>query len=183
MIRIPVITSRLVEPFVLAASLALVLALALSACDGSDAQQMFEADAAQPPSGITPTDQEGNLTGAPDPDDWRTSPLFPTIVVEPAYPNPVPAGYTGPIVINVNIPFPDNIPGLRLRIWDPRPPQRFPVVIDEVGPGNVFHFNSLSFTRSDVQAALQLADPRGLYRLYIHDGNDRLISYGDVQVD
>jgi hypothetical protein len=183
MIRVPSICSRFAESFPVSASLALVLVLALSACDASDGQQMFEADAARPPSGITPTDESGNVTGNPDPDDWRTSPLFPTVVVEPAYPNPVPSGYSGPVVINVNIPFADNISGLRLRIWDPRPPQRFPVVIDEVGPGNVFHFNSLSFTRSDVQAALQLADPRGLYRLYIHDGSNRLISYGDVRVD
>lgn len=137
-----------------------------------------------PPSGITETDVDGNVIGDPDPDDWRTAPAFPGVTIDPAYPNPVPVGFAGPVQIDVHAAFPDRIAGgLHLLIYDPRPVQQFAVLIDQIPPGSIFHINTLSFTRGDVQAVLDLPDPRGLYRMYIQDGAGRLISYGDVRVD
>jgi hypothetical protein len=158
------------------------LLVATSGCDTTGEQHAFEAQAAQPPSGITHTDMEGNVIGEEDPDDWRTSPLFPTVRVSPAYPNPVPASFTGVVRVPINIPFTSQISGgLRLLILDPRPPGRV-AVLNEIPPHSVFEFVELSFTLAGLQSALQLADPRGLYRLYVHDGAGRLISYGDLRV-
>lgn len=162
----------------------LVVLLLLTGCDVSDAQREFEADAAAPPAGITPTDADGNVVGTPDPDDWRSSPLFPSVTVLPAYPNPVPFGFVAPVTIEVSIPFTNVVAGgLVLLAIDNRPLGRFAVVLDQVPPESVFTLTSLRFTRSDLQVALNLPDPRGLYRLIIRDGSGRLISYGDVRIE
>jgi len=155
----------------------------LSACDRGSAQRDFEAMASLPPSGITETDVNGNIVGNVDPDDWRSAPLFPSVTVQPAFPNPVPFGFTGAVQIEVSVPFRESISGgLELLILDPRQQPRFARLIDRIPSGSVFQINTLSFTRSDVQVVLNLADPAGLYRLYIQDGSGRLVSYGDVQV-
>lgn len=158
--------------------------LLVAGCATGDAQREFELEAMLPPSGITETRVGDCAVGTVDPDDWRSAPLFPTVGVEPACPNPVPRGYTGPITVGVNAPFPEQISsGLRLLIWDPRPPTRLPAQIAHIPPGAVFHFNTLSFSRADVQIALALADAQGLYRLYLRDGAGRLISFGDLRVE
>jgi hypothetical protein len=160
------------------------LATALSGCDSTSAQREFEADAAMPPAGITPTDVDGNVIGEPDPDDWRTAPLFPSVTVQPAYPNPVPVGFAPPISIPVSIPFDGVIAGgLHLLIYDPRQPERFAVPVDHIPPGSLFEFVELRFTRAEAQSALQLADAAGLYRVFIQDGAGRLVSYGDIRME
>jgi hypothetical protein len=164
-------------------ALALGGLLALAACDSQTGQRSFEAEAAQLPSGITATDDQGNVVGSPDPDDWRTSPAFPSVTVSPVYPNPVPAAFTGTVRLPVSIPFTGSLAGgLRLLAYDPRPPGRLGIVAD-VPPNAVFEFTELNFTLPDLRAALQLADARGLYRLYLRDGTGRLVSYGDFRVD
>lgn len=163
----------------------LVVGLILAAgCDTGSAVADFEAAAAMPPAGITQTDENGNIVGNVDPDDWRTSPRFPSVAVAPAYPNPVAVNFTGPVQIDVSVPFRESIAGgLELLIWDPRLPEPFPRLIDRIPAQAIFQLNTLSFTRSDVQTTLNIVDPRGLYRLYIYDGAGRLVSYGDVRVE
>jgi hypothetical protein len=157
--------------------------LLLPGCDTSDAQRQFEFDASAPPSGITQTDQDGNVIGEPDPDDWRSAPLFPSVTVQPAFPNPVPAVFTAPVTVDVSVPFTSAITGgLVLLVIDNRQQGRFAAVLDFVPPESIFTLNSLRFTRSDLQIALNLPDPAGLYRLLVQDGTGRLISYGDVQI-
>lgn len=162
----------------------LTLPLAMAGCDTQVDQQTFEADAALPPQSITSTDEQGNVIGTPDADDWRSSPLFPTVSVQPIYPNPVPVDYTATVRLPVNIPFTDAIAGgMLLLAYDPSPPQGRIGVVAEVPPGAVFEFVELNFTLTDLRVALQLADARGLYRLYLQDGTGRLITYGDLRVE
>lgn len=163
---------------------ALLLAVALVACDTGEAQLDFEAEAALPPSGITPTDEEGNPTGPPDPNDWRAAPAFPSVRVGPAFPNPVPAGFGGSVRVPVTVPFAGVVRGeVVLLLFDPREFLQPIAQVDAV-PASVFPGTTeLRFTRSDVQAAFRSADPRGLYRAYVRDGSGRLLSYGDILVE
>jgi hypothetical protein len=166
-------------------SAALLLAVAaLSSCDSADAQRGFEADAALPPVGITPTDLDGNPVGPPDSDDWRTSPTFPSTAVGPAYPNPVAADYGGAVIVPIVVPFSGTVTGgVSLLLYDPRLQLRPVVLLDEL-PADAFPgAATLRFTMGDLRAAFQTADARGLYRAYIQDGTGRLISYGDIQVN
>lgn len=161
-----------------------MLSLVLAACDSGDAQRAFESDAALPPAGITQTDQDGNIIGDPDPDDWRSSPMYPSITVQPAYPNPVPPGYSGTVAVPVSIPFSNVIAGgLYLSVYDPRYPERGIPILDHIPPGALFEYVELRFTRAELQARLQLPDARGLYRLYVEDSAGRLISYGDLEIN
>jgi len=170
-------------PLALAALLALAAVLTLTACDSATPQRSFEADAAQPPAGITRTDADGNTLGPPDPDDWRSAPAFPSVRVSPAYPNPIPVGFTGSVRLPVSIPFTGSVAGgLVLFGYDARPPGRLGV-LDEVPAGSVFEFVELGFSLTDLRAALQLADARGIYRLYLRDGSGRLVTYGDLLVE
>lgn len=163
--------------------LIILLSLVWSACDSGDAQRAFESDAAMPPAGITQTDGDGNVIGEPDPDDWRTAPLFSSITVHPVYPNPVQPGYSGTVAVPVSVPFTNVVAGgLYLSIYDPRHPERGIPVLDHIPPGAIFEYVELRFTRSELQTRLQLADARGLYRLYVEDSAGRLISYGDLEV-
>jgi hypothetical protein len=174
---------RVNHPFPSIIAITLCLALA-PGCDSSDLQRQFEADAFRSPAGITRTDQDGNVIGDPDPDDWRSSPLFPSVTVQPAFPNPVPAGFTSPVTVEVSVPFTNVVAGgLVLLVYDPRQPGRFAALLDRLPPEAIFTINSLRFTRGDLQVALNLADPSGLYRLFVQDGSGRLVSYGDVRLE
>jgi len=166
------------------AALLVAAALTLPSCDSVEAQQGFEAEAASPPAGITPTDASGAATGPADPDDWRSAPAFPSASVGPAYPNPVPADFGGAVQVPVTFPFADTVTGtVTLVLYDPRQRFRPLALLDEVPAATFPGTSTLRFTLAELQAAFQLADARGLYRAYIRDGSGRLISYGDILIE
>lgn len=153
------------------ASLSLIaLAVLLAACDSQRKQDEFAEDASRPPSGYVNTTETGEIL-MDDPDDWRTAPLFAGKVrIDPARPNPVSAG-------NVVIPF--SIldfnairGGLVLRGFDAN--GRLIRLAAEPGatqPGGfAFSFNP------------SLLGSVGLHRLYIFDGADEIVSYGDLLI-
>lgn len=155
----------------------LLTAFLLISCSGDDAQREFESQAYQDPSGITMTNNQGSVSSF-DPDDWRISPIYQgTFEVTPPYPNPVQLGNL--IEFEYNVLSVQAVRGLDVRIqtnggWknlyrsfeNPLPPGQeiFRISASELSPDN-----------SD-----QLA--RGLHRIYFFDFNQRLISYGDVEV-
>src|SRR5690606_40269367 len=107
-------TLQLLPPMIrtaLAAAL-LLSALALGGCDAFEAQDAFEDDASEPPSGIFRTDDGVTpLGGENDPDDWRTAPLYATslfsVTLRP-FPNPV--SFSGGETVTLQVTTGDAIP-------------------------------------------------------------------------
>ena len=71
-----------------------ILLLLLLACDAGEDQDDFENQAFSEPNGFTRTNASGEIQSEDD-DDWRISPAyFGRVVIDPAFPNPVPSGET-----------------------------------------------------------------------------------------
>ena len=168
------------RPLLLVASLLLLVPVGLTACDSGGDRRDFEDAAFETPEGITRTNDEGEVLEN-DPDDWRTSPLFPAVDVEPAFPNPVSSAYTGLVTIPVVAPFSDSVTGaLNLFAFGPRGSSR---LIDQIPAGTFPGAGEFRFSLQDLAFALEapVGDP-GLYRLFVQDSNGRLVSYGDFLI-
>jgi hypothetical protein len=147
----------------------LMMALPLSGCSSRDLQAEFVEDAMRAPSSFTRTNQDGEIL-EDDPDDWRTSPLHRGLVlVRPVFPNPS-AGEQ--VTLEFQILHRDAVASpVRLTTVDALgfyqeiPQTR---VINVRDPGHyVMRFHPAAFGAP------------GLYRLYLFDGRQDLISYGD----
>ena len=154
----------------------------LSTCDSyDDAQSEFEQQAFQSPSNFTRTNANGQVISE-DPDDWRISPMFQSLVriVTPAYPNPT---QNDQVFIELDIGI-DDVRGLEVLTIqqsfgqsvfrelyadrrNPLPPGLLTITIDPVNfsPNNSYE------------------DAIGLHRVFIFDTRRNLISYGDVMVE
>ncbi len=156
---------------------------ATAACDSSNEQRDFEADAYRAPSGITKTNIQGEVLEKDD-DDWRISPYFQGLIeiqplYSPPYPNPArlgtalhfEIGVTGIQTVNgldVQIRYSDNTwKNLYSTLGNSLPPGLTTFQIDPVTLGQ---FNTPE-------------SAKGLHRIFFFDFNQRLISYGDIQVE
>jgi len=150
--------------------------LLLSGCNTRGEQSEFVARALQPPDGITATDVNGRGTGAEDPDDWRTAPLYAgRVVVEPAFPNPVVFG--GQVTVGVTLLGFEGVPrGVRIDALRSDGQQLFEIARrPEVDQDGFFPI------RFNLSAAVGEDGP---VRLVLFDiGRNEIISYGDVQID
>lgn len=158
------------------------LSLSVQSCSSTDdAQREFEREAFRTPSGITETDGSGNIIST-DPDDWRVGPLFAGFVEvqQPAYPNPT----TGQIVtIELLITGLGAVNGLDVLTLDDRNFFRR-LFFDERRPLPVgftqIIINPVQFAPG---GSGTISGARGLHRVFIFDGRDNLISYGDIRVE
>jgi hypothetical protein len=155
-------------------------------CSKNDDQRQFEQQARSQPQGITQTDAQGNVMDA-DPDDWRISPMYRGLVSvgvgisdsQPPYPNPMQFNQT----LNLSI-YVSNTETL----------DRIEIFTFEISS----QLNGPIYTESDISSP-QLVSPTnlngefissssggsqasGLYRLLIYDGQQNLITYGDVRI-
>jgi len=151
--------------------LALLFALALTACDTTSRQDEFAEEASAVPAGFAEANEGGDVI-SDDKDDWRTAPAFGgKISVRPAYPNPVPVeGFvTIPLTITA---FREVQAPLTVKV--PRDGLLFTLdVINQSSEPGAYIF----------QFAAAHIGTRGLRRLFIFDGTGELVSYGDVQVE
>lgn len=151
--------------------LLLLFALAVAGgCDTQGQQKDFIDEAFSVPEGFVETTRSGEIVSE-DRDDWRSSPVYQNIVlVDPAYPNPPNGEF---VTVPVQVREFDSVPGgLKIGSFDET--NRF-VTLDEVtqarDPGRyVFSFNPVRLGRT------------GLVRIYILDGLDELVSYGDLSL-
>lgn len=151
----------------------------LLGCTGSDDQRDFESEAFRSPSGITQTNSQGEILSA-DPDDWRSSPFFQGLVeVAPPFPNPATLG--SPINFEVQVTGIQGVSGLDVRIrysngqWN----NLYQSNDNQLQPGlTTFQINPIALSQDGSD---NLA--RGLHRIYFFDFNQRLISYGDIEVE
>lgn len=146
-------------------------------CTSNDEQEDFERRAFSQAEGITQTDNDSNTIGEPDEDDWRTSPFYAAIAsIEPAFPNPVLYGTTATIDVVMNGNSLTSL--LELGYFDF---QNRWTQLDLREDVSEFDTVPLSINSQLFGSNASLA--RGVYRLVIFDGNQRVVSYGDIEVE
>ena len=152
--------------------LALTIIGGLGACDAGEDQDTFENEAFSDPVGFTQTAENGAVQSKDD-DDWRISPVYSgRIVIDPAFPNPVPPGAS--VAIPVRIRLSNSVQGgLEVTSYDSnRIPRRLDSIPNASETGSyVFRF---------MPSVLGL---KGLIRVFIVDTRGRLVSYGDIHIN
>lgn len=155
-----------------------ILFYLLSGCNQNSDQREFERAAFSAPSGITETNERGEIiNNNNDPDDWRISPFFQGDVdlIPPPFPNPVQSNDI--ITIDIQVHFLDRISGISLRVY--QPPNMYPV--DErtqITTGTTtFKINPLLISPPNQ------TNPAGIYRLIIQDETQNVITYGDIEIE
>ena len=158
-----------------------LLVLILGGCNNNDAQREFEREAYQNPNGITETDFHGNVNSE-DPDDWRVSPLYTGLVTidPPLFPNPVPYGTIANL--NVYLNGTTTTSYLELGYLDPRSTSgRAWVQIQIID--NTTDLSVNAFQINPAQFGSDVSTARGTYRLIVFDGNQEMITYGDITIE
>jgi hypothetical protein len=153
-------------------SIAILIAVLVSACDSQEQQNEFSVDASLPPKGFTETDQSGVIKSE-DEDDWRTAPLyFGKVQIAPLYPNPETVEF---VTVPINILQFDAVQsGFTLRAYDQTLDTL--VLLDRMteinGPGGY----SMRFSPA-------VLGRTGLVRVFVFDAANEIVSYGDLMID
>jgi hypothetical protein len=144
-------------------------------CTQDDAQQQFEAEAYQPASGYTKTDLQQNVLET-DKQDWRVSPFYEGLLqVLPLFPNPINYGGTAYIEITLNgAPIQSYLELGYLNFNQRWVPLQQEIVNSE------FELVTFVIDTRNFGSNAELA--RGLHRLLLYDGNQRLITFGDLLI-
>ena len=161
-----------------------LLITAFNACNtASDDQRKFEDEAFSRPEGYTATDRNGNIIdGQEDPDDWRIAPLFRGYVQEvftPAFPNPVPPNVDN-VSIEILIEMPNSVNSMILYGYDVNGNRRILSKIQDTNEAKIYEFTFRPNELSNIGSGGSIPD---LYRVFLTDGNDDLITYGDIMIE
>lgn len=154
-----------------------------SACDNSNEQQDFESEAYRNPSGITKTNLQGKVLEKDD-DDWRISPYFQGLVeiqplYTPPYPNPVKLGTALHFEIGVTGVQPINGIDVQVRYPDNTWKNLYTTLGNSLPPGlTTFQIDPITLGQFNTPESA-----KGLHRIFFFDFNQRLITYGDIQVE
>ncbi|MEQ9308555.1 MAG: hypothetical protein RLN90_03815 [Balneolaceae bacterium] len=160
--------------------LGLFISLAVLSCTNNDAQQEFERQALSLPEGITRTDNDTNIIGDADDDDWRSSPFYTGIAfIEPAFPNPILYGTTANLDVDMNGNSLTSI--LELGFFDLSIPSNPWIQLELKEDITEFSFPSFIINSNFFGSNAEQA--RGFYRLIVFDGNNRVVTYGDIQIE
>lgn len=161
--------------------LLLVFLFAVS-CTRNDDQREFEQEAYQVPQNVTQTTAQGQVTSV-DEDDWRIAPLFQGLIeIEPPFPNP--SNTTSSIQFEISVTGVQSITGLEVIVFfdDYDPNYGTNVLYYEtqtIQPGlTTFQINPMELGEEPVAESA-----RGLHRIFIFDGRQQLISYGDIKIE
>ena len=147
----------------------------LVSCTNDDAQLKFETQAYVEPSNFTETDGTGNIVRE-DADDWRISPLYIGLAdVFPIFPNPVLYGSTAELEVELSgAPVSSALElGFLTETNNWVSLQSLDVTSD---------FEIFSFRVDTRQFGASAEQARGLHRILLFDGNQRMISYGDILI-
>lgn len=163
--------------FIITGSIVLAL-LWMTGCSRNDAQQEFEQEAYTLPRNYTETTFQGEVVTT-DEDDWRTSPLFQGLVsIIPPYPNPT--GTDQVIKLGIEVTGVQSVQGFEvLTRFEDGSFRSLYQTPEGLEPGfTEYQLNPLEFAQfGNVEGA------RGLNRIYIFDGRQQMISYGDILIE
>lgn len=159
--------------------------LLLVGCSKSDDQRNFENQALTTPDEITETNGSGEIVGATDPDDWQVSPMYNQLISisselsDPPHPNPLPYNETLNLQVEFNVSDPVNT--IAIRKFRLPSDAQYPLLrlLDQ---SELIDFNSIPLEGSNIAEGAGTGG-KGLYRILIYDGNQNLISYGDVRIE
>ncbi|MEQ8578500.1 MAG: hypothetical protein RIC57_14135 [Balneola sp.] len=148
-------------------------------CTSNDAQREFESEAYTDPSGITRTSAQGEVISI-DPDDWRISPFFQGLMeVTPPFQNPAQLGTA--LNFEYQVTGVQGVSGLDVRVRYPNGSLHniYSSSNNPLEPGiKTFQIDPIALSQDGSD---NLA--RGLHRIFFFDFNQRLISYGDIEVE
>lgn len=147
-----------------------------SGCNQNSDQREFEKAAFSEPTGITETNERGDIIGNNDPDDWRIAPFFQGDIelITPPFPNPVQSNDR--LTINIQVNFLDRISGIYIRVF--RFGSFYPVDQREQITTGI-----TTFTINPNIIAGNVTNPAGRYRLIIQDETQNVITYGDIEIE
>lgn len=160
-----------------------LLVVLLFGCSKSDEQREFENRATQnEPRNITETDANGNQNGNVDPDDWQISPNYEGLVSfgtpEPQVPYPNPVDLNTNLTIQLDLNVPDALQ--RIEIYSYHVTGN-PIPVTTLEQSELSTFNTISINSNNI-AAGEGTEASTTYRLLIYDGQENLVSYGDVRI-
>ncbi|PAU95832.1 hypothetical protein CK503_01890 [Aliifodinibius salipaludis] len=156
--------------------------LIVAGCSKSDDQREFENQALVPPfKGITEMTSQGEKTenGNIDSDDWNISPRYiqRISVLTPAYPNPINYGQTMQITIDFGYDNTANEIAFFAKSQNTSESQlQFLFRESDLSIIDTFSINTAQFAQ---ESGVGLSN---IYRIFIYDGKDNLITYGDVKI-
>lgn len=151
------------------------LILFFCSCTQSDEQREFEEKALSLPENITETADNGAIVdNNTDPDDWRIAPFFQGVIqVDPPFPNPLLT--TQQLTININAGI-DAASALRILVLYNERSLRVIYPSSPLPSGTtVIYLSALDIARFNENA-------EGLYRVIIEDGDENIITYGDIKI-
>ncbi|MFN1834292.1 hypothetical protein AB2B38_003430 [Balneola sp. MJW-20] len=155
------------------------LIILFAGCTRNDDQRAFEQQAYQPASGITQTNALGEVLST-DEDDWRTSPLFEGLInISPPFPNPARTNQA--ITFEIDVTGVQAVSGLEMIVWFSS--NRFATIYFDnqspLPPGlTTFQINPIELSEFGT-----IETARGTHRVILFDGNQQMISYGDIRVE
>ncbi|MBD3616052.1 MAG: hypothetical protein HUJ22_05715 [Gracilimonas sp.] len=159
----------------------LLVSVSLMSCSRNDDQVKFEKEAYSAPAGYTETNFQGEVQSE-DPDDWRISPLYQgTVRVNPPFPNPVTTDQPVNFEIEV-ISVQQSINGLFVVTRNNDGTLKSPPLYERF---ETLDQGLTTFTINPIEFGFQGSPEgaRGLHRVFIFDGNQQMISYGDIMVE
>lgn len=159
-------------------SLLILLIATVLGCTRNDAQRDFEQEAYSSANNYTETTSQGAVVST-DEDDWRTSPLFQGLIeINPPFPNPVVTSQY--VQFEVGVTGVQSVSGIEVLVrLDDGSFRSLYQSFETLQPGTtVFQINPIEFGINGTPEGA-----RGLNRVYIFNGNNQMISYGDIMVE
>lgn len=161
--------------------------LFLAGCAKSDDQRRFEERAlSETPSGIIEMNVQGQRVenGETDPNDWQISPAYRGLISigdlsnsTPPYPNPVNLNQNLNITISLNTA---DLNVNRFEIYS------FRFSSDGLNDVHVVSeiesYNHITIQAQSIAPGYTGTEPV-TYRLLVYDGNENLITYGDIRIE
>lgn len=171
------------KPFAAGFILLVVSIGVFASCSKSNDQRDFENQALSAPSGITETNANGEVITT-DNNDWQVGPMYRGLIsigspdAQPPYPNPLP--YNQNLTISIYIRSVDTLN--RLEIYSFKNPNQLTGPIYTSEGLNPPGYEEISLSGSNISGSAGGSTADGLYRILIYDGQQNLITYGDVQI-
>lgn len=153
-----------------------IIVLALNNCTNDEAQKNFETQAYSKPSNYTETSFQGDIVQI-DNDDWRIAPLYIGLAdVRAIFPNPVQYGSN----INLEVKINGAPVGSTIKLGYLNTSNDW-LFLQAMDVSSDFEFVSFSIKTPQLGSTAEQA--RGIHRLLLFDGNQRIITYGDLFIE
>jgi hypothetical protein len=158
--------------------------LLVAGCSKSDDQRDFENHALSEPDKITETENSGDIVKT-DPDDWRISPMYQGLISigtpdnQPPYPNPL--SFNQELTINIYIRSIETLNRLEVYSFELPSQANSPAIAirEDISSPSL---ETITLSGQLISGSSGGSQAAGLYRILIYDGEQNLITYGDIEI-